>query len=473
MGIFNFLKGNNEEQYATDAGDSTYINDELLGAYKNLSYEECRQIYRFWPLGKRVAAALPNFAMSAGRNFLIKNAPPEIAEEIKKTAEQIDLEGTVNKASIYARIYGLSFIFVSTQDNNPDKPLTYKDIQQGFNFNVLDPLAMGGNISIDINPLSYNFNKPLGFTIKGHKVNSKRVLACYNDIPLYYQWNKSSFSWSGPSIYQNMTLLIRSWNRAIIAIQRMSTKAASIIVKSKDIAYQTGVNLQAINKNLSLIRDMENDGITDIKVGEEVEFFNLTGISEIDTIIDKIHSGLMMALNDTPSSILLDRHLAQSMSDGDNDMKAIIIAVDKFRKGILTPIYEFVDKFLLYKTFSPALIKQMKNKYPDLYANMGENEILAHWMENYTFEYNNIYPLSKNEEADTQSKHLDNMLKIKELGGDLNSIEDKINQIYPNGDFVLSEENIENRQSDNNWRGFNPAPSNESPKGIDSPDTEL
>lgn len=471
MGIFNFFKGDNEGQGATDAGDSNYVQNELLGAYKNLSYEECREIYRFWPLGKRVVSALPNFAMSAGREFSIKDAPPEVAEEIKKTAEQMDLEGTVNKASVYARIYGLSFIFVSTPEDTPDKPLTYKDIQQGFNFNVLDPLAMGGNIAIDINPLSYNFNKPLGYTIKGHKVNSKRIFACYNDIPLYYQWNKSSFSWSGPSIYQNMTLLIRSWNRAIIAIQRISTKAASIIVKSKDIVYQTGVNIQAINKNLRLIRDMENDGIADIKVGEDVEFFHLTGITEIDTIIEKIQSGLMMSLNDTPSSILLDRNIAQSMSDGDNDMKAIIIAVDRFRKGTLTPIYEFVDKFLLYKTFTPQFIKQMKQKYPDLYANMGENEILAHWMENYTFEYNNIYPLSKNEEADTQSKHLDNMLKIKELGGDLNSIENEINQIYPNGDFVLSEENIEKRQDSVEIE--NPAPSNEAPKGIDSPDTEL
>ena len=477
MGLLNFWGRNSAKNGnmgatanangANDAGDSVYVQNELLGAYTDLSYEECRDIYRFWPLGKRVASALPNFAMSAGRKFIIKNAPPEVIDKIEKTAIDMNIEAIVNNACIYARIYGIAFIYIANKDT-PDKPFLYKDILEPHSFNILDPLAMGGSIRIDIDPTSPFFNKPVDYRIKGNLVHSQRIFYCTNDIPLYYKWNPSSYSWSGPSIYQNMTLLIRSWNRSIIAIQRMATKAASIIVKRKDISYDTGVSLKAIEHNLNMIRNMENDGIASVRTGEEIEFFQLTGIAEIDVIINKLHSALMMALNDTPSGILLDKNLAQSMSDGDNDMKAIIIAVDKFRKDTLTPIYNFLDKFLLYKAFDADFIKDIIKKYPDLYAKMGVNLIRENWISNYTFEYNNIYPLSENEMADTQSKQLDNMQKIKDLGGDLAGIEEFINGIYPEGDFILSEENLpqEGEQLSTQGQG-------EAPKGIDSPDTEL
>ena len=468
MGFLGF--GGNSNKAAstgdTGAGDSIYTQDELLGAYKDLSYEECRDIYRFWPLGKRVASALPNFAMSAGRKFIIKDAPPEVIDKLEKTAQDMGIEQIVNNTCIYARIYGLAFIYLANK-NTPDKPFLYKDILEPHNFNILDPLAMGGSVRIDIDPTSPNFNKPVDYRIKGNLVHSKRIFYCTNDIPLYYKWNPSSYSWSGPSIYQNMTLLIRSWNRSIIAIQRMATKAASIIVKRKDISYDSGISLKALKYNLEMIRNMENDGIAGIRVGEEIEFFQLTGIAEIDVIINKLHSALMMALNDTPSGILLDKNLAQSMSDGDNDMKAIIIAVDKFRKDTLTPIYNFLDKFMLYKAFDSGFIKNIIKQYPDLYEGMGVNMIRETWMGNYSFEYNNIYPLSDNEMADTQSKHLDNMTKIKDLGGDLASIEEFINNIYPEGDFILSEENLPKEGEE-----LSTSSQGESAKGIDSPDTE-
>lgn len=458
---------------ATDSGDAYYENNELLGAYKDLSYLECRDIYRYWALGKRMATALPNFAMSAGRIIKCGFDIPEANKALVEAALEIDVEGIAHRASVYARIYGISFIYASSEVKS-HKAISYEYMQSGkpFKFNVLDPLSAGGQIIIDNEPLSPTFNLPIDLRIQGNKIHNQRLQICTNDIPLYLQFNPSSYSFSGPSIYQNMTLLIRSWNRAIISIQRLATKASALILKAKDSGGVTNaVQNYAMQKNLEFIRRIENDGIASIKVGEELEFFQLTGVKEIDTIIQKIQNGLMMALSDTPSGILLDNYLSTGLADGDNDMKTIIIAVEKFRKDILTPIYKFLDKYIQYKAYTPELLDYIRNNY-DYFAEMTNDEILSELMQSYSFAFNDIYPQTENEQADTNSKRLDNIIKLKELGVELDDIESAINEanMFNGIDFTINEERLE--YQDIIRTHTSRTDSREWAKGIDSKDTE-
>lgn len=461
---------------ATDSGDARYTDDELLGAYRDLTYLECRDIYRYWGLGKRMATALPNFAMSAGRVLTCGFNIPEAEDALKKASLELDIEGVAYRTAVYARIFGLSFIYASADKSIDTKnAIDYDYIHSGkpFKLNVLDPLAAGGNIVIDMEPLNTTFGLPIDLRIRGKKIHSQRLLICMNDLPLFLKFTPSNFSFSGPSIYQNMTLLIRSWNRAIISIQRLATKASALILKAKDSgAITNAVQNFAMQRNLEFLRKIENDGIASIKVGEELEFFNLTGMKEVDTIIQKIQNALMMALSDTPSGILLDNYLSTGLSDGDNDMKTIIIAVEKFRKDVLTPIYKFLDKYLCYKAFSPELLSYIKENY-DYFNDMAESEILEELVNHYSFMFNDIYPQSENEKADTASKRLDNITKLKELGVELDDIESAINSSSLFGEInftinpdLLAEQDImrthTSRTETREWA-----------KGIDTKDTEL
>lgn len=441
MNFFNLF--GNSTSSSGDAGDASYTNSPLLGAYRDLTYEECRDIYRFWPLGKRIANALPGFAMSAQRRFVVKNAPQEVNNKLQEAASELGLDESVKQCAVYARVFGLSSIYVASEVGGGEA-LTYKDIQEhGFALNVLDPLAMGGSIQVDNDPLSPTFNQPVALRIRGQKIHSARIKVVYNDIPLYYKFNPSSFAFSGPSIYQNMTLLIRAWNRAVVALQRIATKAASLIKTSKETANITGLALTAARKNLELIRSMENDGIASIRSGDTIEFFQLSGVQEVDTILQQLNTALMMALSDTPSGILLDKNLSVGLNDGSEDMKAILMAVDNFRVHVLKPLYVFVDKFLCYKAWDVDFVKEMIEEFPDLYRGKSANEVLAGWMKDYSFEWGELYPQSDNEKTDTASKELDNLTKIKELGANLDCIEDALNQLnLYNTEFILDQENL-------------------------------
>lgn len=412
---------------SADSGDATYLDNEMLGAYKDLTYLECRDIYRYWPLGKRIATALPNFAMSAKRKFIVKDAPDEVNSALEESAAALQIDKVVKQATIYARIYGLSALYAAVSEPNYEA-LTMTDVQQQeLVFNVLDPLSLGGSIVIDNNPLSPTFGKPINIQVQGYKVSPHRLAFIYNDIPLYYKFTPSSFSFSGPSIYQNMTLLIRSWNRCVIALQRLATKAAAMVKTTKDSANITGYAVNAARHNLELIRSIENDGIASIRQGDTIEFFNLTGVSEVDSIISSLNTALMMALSDTPSGILLDKNLSVGLNDGTEDMKAILMAVEHFRLSMLQPLYNFTDKFLCYKTFTAELAVKMKREYPDLYQEYSVTQIINTWLQDYSFEWGELYPQSENEKADSKDKFLDSLLKAKELGADTSSLEEELN----------------------------------------------
>lgn len=440
MAFFESLFGSTADS-SGDAGDAHYTNHPLLGAYRDLTYAECRDIYRYWPLGKRIANALPTFAMSAQRQFVVKEAPEAVNEKLFEMASEMEIDLMVKRCAVYTRIYGLASIFAAST-NESLGALTYQEIQESdIIFNVLDPLSMGGSVQVDNNPLSPTFGKPIHLIIQGRVINPARACIVYNDNPLYLKFNPSSFSFSGPSIYQNMTLLIRSWNRCVIAMQRLATKAAAMVKTTKETANITGFNIRAVQHNLELIRSMENDGIASIRTGDTLEFFNLTGVQEIDSIINQVNTSLMMALSDTPSGILLDKNLSVGLNDGSEDMKAILMAVEAFRLAVLKPLYNFTDKYLCYKAFSPEFVAEMKEEYPDLYRDMKEKDILETWMRNYSFEWGELYPQSENEKADTQSKVLDNLSKIKELGSESSGLEEALNQQgFFNVDFVLKEQ---------------------------------
>lgn len=430
MGLFSFFGNNTLESGDLGAGESIYSNDEMLGVYKDLSYIECRDIYRYWALGKRIASALPNFAMSAKRVFTCPNHPIEIVNDFEKICEQYNIDNLIKQTSIYARVYGVACLYLAIDGDNDNlnEPLSYKTInEKNFSFNALDPLSMGGGVVLDNNPLSTSFQKPLYSTIQGNTIASNRMAVVANDIPLYLKFNPSSFSFSGASVYQNMTLLIRSWNRCIIAMQRLATKGGALVKVSKEVSQASGINMMAVKRNLELVRNIENDGICSIQNGETISGFEMTGLNEIDKMIQDLNSALMMALADTPSGILLDRNLADGFGEGKEDMKAILMAVDSFRNSLLLPMYRFVDKILLYKMLTPNYLRELRDNN-EQYKNMTEADIFMDIKQSFKADFGELYPLNGRDLAEAKRSETDYLKSLQDLGVKKKNLESIINE---------------------------------------------
>ncbi|HDZ5057848.1 TPA: DUF1073 domain-containing protein [Campylobacter jejuni] len=409
--------------------DFTYTQeDDEICKCKDLSYKECMNIYYYNPLGKRIARALPNFAMSADRDIIFEGMPTECVDRFREIETDLEIHKLVKKLATYARVFGLAGLYISHSKIPSDKPLTFKDIEDSgqINFNILDPLNLNG-IEIDQDPLSISYQKVKSVTIDGKVVNSSRCYCVFNDLTFYLKFTPSTFNFGSPSVYQNMRNLLVSWQRCMDALERAATKAGSIIYKGRDGGVINSVTIEAARKTLNIINNLKTHGIAEVEKGTEIEFFSLTGVGEIDKIIEQMNQIILMALSDTPAAILLDKELAQGFGNGEEDMKAILMAVDDYRRGTLQGIFNFVDKYIMYVAFNSAFIADLKNKYPQDFKKLSIVQIRENIIKSYKFEWGNLYPETEATKCDNNSKKLDNLLKLKELGAITSDIEAIIN----------------------------------------------
>lgn len=447
MGLFSFMGKNIE----TGSGDSNYNEmHPLLGLKQPLTYKECMDIFLNWALGKRVASSLVEFALSVKRDIYFKDLPDEFSERFKEIEEKYNIDNIVKRSAIYTRVFGMSGIFVSHKKKQPHEKLSFDDVLEGdISFNICDPLVLSGT-TVSQDPLSVDYMKVNKVMVRSQEVDLSRICVLFNSIPFYLEFQPSTFTFATPSVYQNMIGLIHSWNRCVVALERAATKAGSIIFKNRNGGALNSIAASAINKTLEAIRSMQNDGAVSIEKDADVELFNLSGIGEIDSIINQMNSIIMMALSDTPSALLLDRNLSNGLNDGSEDMKAIIMAVDNFRSLILKNIYDFIDRFLLYLTLDKFFLKEMLEKYSSDFKGLNEADLREKAMSSFYFKYGNLYPETEATKIDNIGRKLDNLGKLKELGANLADIQDVLNennQMFFK-DITLNEKNIEDEESE-------------------------
>jgi hypothetical protein len=407
--------------------DKSLLN---LPENKMLALTDCENIYTYWGLGKRIAHALPRFAFSAPREITIGDAPPEAVEEFGKASEAIKQDRMIRRTSVYCRIYGMAGIFAAVDDEKIGNEANLTKAQCRDNrivFNALNPLNLSGTV-FNQDAGSVKFQRPESIRVAGGKVGSKRATVIQNNEPIYLRFSDPTFTFSGVSVYQNMARLIKAWQRSVISLERMGTKASSIVFKEGARGKMSAVQAEAARRSAELLKQMENDGIAVIDKDGDVAFFNLTGVAEVDAILKGLEREILMALDDTPSAILLDKDLSVGLSEGTEEMKAVIMAVENFRNDVLTPLYEWSDPYVMALAWTDEFVAKMRAQYPEKYADFSVAEIRQVWEDSFSYEYGNLYPEKPKTEQELNGIILDNLGKVKAMGADLADIEMEINE---------------------------------------------
>lgn len=410
-----------------------------------LGRSECVFIFRNWTLGKRLASALPRFALSEPREITVQDAPPEAVERFEKEAKKLKLDKMIEQCTIMARVLGQSVFATLHRTKSVDESLTYKDLQDidelhpDFRFVAYDTLNTAG-IVIDQDPLSFSFLKPTSIKVGGKTFDKSRATIIMNGIPMYIDWTPSTFSFGGVSIYQNMTTLIHTYVRGVVSLRRMATKGSSVVFKGSEGGKLTGVKVDASKYALQQIAQMENTGACQIGKSDDVSFFTMTGVSEVDTILKSIEHEIMLALDDTPSAILLDKELSNGLSEGSEDMKAVMIAVQAFREKMIAPLYAFADPYIMKRAWTDEFIKGVQITSPEKYAKLSCQQVRDIWQASFNYEWGNLYPEPESVKEQTNAVKLNNLAILKQLGADSADVEAEINeaQIFSN-DIELTE----------------------------------
>lgn len=424
------------EYYEFGTGDSNYDETSPMnGIKRRLTYEQCIDIYTNWALGNRIVTALPNFALSVNRKISFGDYPKEIVDRFNETAENLNVRNELKQLCYNVRIFGASYLFVNTGDDY-QQSLTGDIVRAAKTIRLIQatPLITSGS-EIDINPLSLTYMQPVRVKINSQDIHISRAIFANNNEPIYNKYVDSTYGYTGRSVFENMIDIIKYWNRSTIALQRIASKAGGVIVKHRGGNIVTSFLVDSTNKFLNLIRNLSNDGVASINHGDEIELFNLNGTAEVSLILDKFNSIVQLALSDTPTAILLDERFAKGFGNGEEDFKALLIAVESYRETTLKPILKKLDKIVLARAFDDDFLAEMQQQYAQDLAQYTLEELRYELERNFSYEWESLYPESEANVQDNLGRKLDNLLRLRSLGANIADIQEIINSddsIYQN-----------------------------------------
>lgn len=399
---------------------------EVEAVEKEFDYQECKDLYANWALGKRFVESIIDFSLSQKRETMIPNAPQEVKDRFDLICKKYKIDKVVKETAVLNRVYGIAGLFVATTIKDDKlKNLTIAGKQKAdIIFNVLDPLNFKAVISQD--PRSPYFQKPNDLTINGSPVGKDRMYVTFNGNPLFIKWTPSALNFAGRSVFANMRRLIVAWTNLFEALERISLKASSILITNNSAIMKDPTGVKVAEESAKILKSMRQGQVAMLNKGQTAEFFNLNGASEIGAMIAEVKEALTMALNDTPIQLLLDKDLSNGLSNGGEDMRSVIIKVNSFREECLNPIYDFIDKYMFYKAWNDEFVKSMQAKYPQ-YQVLGAEQIRQMWINDFDYQWKSIYPKTPDEETKAKDSVLDRALKAKELGVSSEDIQEILN----------------------------------------------
>lgn len=406
---------------------------------KKLSYQTCKDIYRETVMGKRVVEGLINFALSVDREITIQDAPQEAVDEFIKVSNEMKQTEKIKQTLYNSRIFGTGGLLVNClkkemKENGdlqrkPDftlKPTfeTIKDFE--LYFVVLDTLNLS-NAKIDTDILSPTFLQLIDININGYKLDNRFIAISHAIDTLYQDDRTDNIAYAPPSVFYNMIDLLKDYDKAIEGLDALLYKSGCFIYQFPSKSKISGATYDAIKTSNYILEQKSNGSVISIQKDADVKDFPLSNINGLIEAVNKLEDAITKALNDTPASILFDRQLSNGFSNGDKDKETEIQIVNTFRQNKIKPLYDLTDYYVMLSAWTDDFINEIKEKYNDLkkYSNI---QLFKKWQDDFVFEFGNLYPEPENITIENNSKKLDNLLKLQQLGANISDIEAELNE---------------------------------------------
>ena len=390
-----------------------------------LGYEECAKLYRFWALGRRLVERIVSKSFSVPREISFgDDAPPEIAERFERVAKEVEQEKAIRQALILSRIFGQSVLYLQSDKSELSEQLTPANAQSGkMKFKAGDPLAV--NIVVNQNPQSLKFLSPESVRIGGNKINPQRAYVAMNGVPMYLQFQPSAFAYSGRSVFENQLPIIRVWAQTLRSMGRMADRASAVYAFFREFK-KGGLSANAAKRSLECVKTISETGGVAMGGDDRIDFPTTSGIGDLDQLMQRIEREVVTA-SDTPLSVLLDERLANGFGNGSEDFKTIIQDINEFRDNYVKPLYDFSDTFVMWRAFDNAFLSEIISEEGSVYKGHTPKSLRNELIKNFSFEFGNLYPASKKEEAETKSILLDVAAKAVSVGVVSSDIQEFIN----------------------------------------------
>ena len=331
------------------------------------SYQLCKTIYLFHPLGAKMAETPIKLAQSQQRTISISSGPEDrlrtaFLDERKRLRADFHIYNTM----VQARVYGISTMAVGAVGKRTDAPLDPWELSEETVFiSTFDPLNTAGSLVLNQNPNDPDFQKVVEISSGGQVWHRSRTAVAMNEAPIYIAYTSSSFGYVGRSVYQRALFPLKSFIQSMIADDMVSRKVGLIIAKMKAASSV----VDALMKRMAglkriLLREGQTNQVLGITPEEDIESLNLQNLEgphklARTNILENIATATPM-----PAKLVTQETFAEGFGEGEEDAKYVAHYIDGVREG-MAPLYDFTDDIAQFRAWNPEFYEQLKEEFPE------------------------------------------------------------------------------------------------------------
>ena len=382
-------------------------------SFKRLSYQACAS-YATDAIIHKALEVLTEEAFSHGGSFVFADEEDTKnfdINEFNKEFKNNDFFSIAKLAFYNALVFGGSFIYINTNDNDLEKQLYLdgQNINKFLNFKILEPWQFAPAAVNTVNPLKDDYMAPSMWYVQGAgSVHDSRFIKV-NPFPVSALY-KPMFNYLGLSLVFFMKDYVAVADTIRQSLGDLFLRFATIIVKAPNHKIS---NEEGYARIKHILQTRNNLGAVVLAGDEEYVVDNMS-LSGLPDIVQHAYE-LVTATSYVPTVKLLGIEPSGFNSTGEYSIKNFYDNITAFQKNIITPyIIKMAEAYV-------ALKKNIRIRFNFEWAQLGQ--------------------LNEQEMMDVRNAKLDYLLKLKDA--DILSAEDVITTLQSD-DMTLSNIDVDN-----------------------------
>lgn len=372
------------------------------------SYQLCKTIYLYHPLGAKMAESPITMAQCQEREISVPASPEaRVKDAFVREWRSLQCDEYIHTTASMARVYGIATLALMVEGLAPNRPADYRKLwEQSVSFNVLDPLNTSGSLVLSQDPNAFDFQKPNGVAVSGIPYHRSRAIVKMNEKPIYIGYSTSAFGYVGRSTYQRALFPLKSFVQSMITDDMVTRKAGVLIAALKGagsivdniMAKMTGIKRQ-------LIKEAQTDNVISITAPEErIETLNMQNLDGAFGQARKDILENIAAAGDMPAQLLNNETFAEGFGEGSEDAKKVARYIDRVRVE-LAPLYAFMDKIVQFRAWSPAFYDTIQREFPE-YRNVPYVQAFYTWVNSFSAVWPSLLTEPDSEKIKTEETKL-------------------------------------------------------------------
>jgi hypothetical protein len=390
------------------------MTDEIVPG-SDPSYQVCKTIYAYHPLGKKMVDSPIAIAQSQMRQISISNAPEDrVREAFEKEWSRIHANEYIAQVSGIARIYGVGSIVVGAEGIDPDKEIPPDRMADlSLYFNILDPLNTAGSLVLNQDPNAPDFQKHTIITAAGKPYHRSRAIVLMNERPIYIEYTTSAFGYVGRSVYQRALFPLKSFVNTMVADDMVARKIGVIVAKLKapgSIIDNAMQRLAGVKRQI--LKEAETNNVMSIDITEDISSLNLQNVDGAGSFARGNILKNIATAADMPAKLIENETFAAGFGEGTEDAKNVVRYIEGIR-GWMDPVYKFFDDIVMRRAWNEDFYATIQSDFPE-YEDISYNDAFYRWKNSFNAEWPSLLkdPESESKLEEVRQKSVMSMMEI-------------------------------------------------------------